>query len=46
MVAEFDINYITAKSVKGRVVAEYLSDLSIEFEEEFLSPSAIKSIPR
>ena len=40
MVAEFNIKYITTKSVKGRAMADYLSDLAIEFGEErdFLFP--------
>ena len=41
MLAEFDIRYAIAKSVKGKAVTEYLSDLAIEFKEEknFLFPN-------
>ena len=41
MLAEFDIKYVTAKSLKGKAIAEYLSDLAIEFEGEknFLFPN-------
>ena len=40
MLAEFNIKYVIAKFVSGRGVAEYLSDLAIEFEGEkdFLFP--------
>ena len=34
MLAEFDILYVTSKCVKGRDVAENLSDLPIKFDEE------------
>ena len=34
MLAEFDIKLVATKSVKVMVVAEYLSDLAVEFEKE------------
>ena len=40
MLDEFDLKYITSKSVKGRIVAEHLVELPVEFikGEEFLFP--------
>ena len=34
MLVKFDIKYVTTKSVKGRAIAKYLSNLAIKFEEE------------
>ena len=40
MLVEFDLKYVTSKSVKGRTVAEHLAILPVEFMkgEEFLFP--------
>ena len=40
MLAKFDLKYVTSKSIKGRIVAEHLAELPVEFMkgEEFLFP--------
>ena len=42
MLAKFATKYFTAKSIKGRVAAEYLSDLAVIFEKKKTSHFLIK----